>query len=92
MEIKRSEDYEEKSLRTGRVDAWLFETIERDLLPHLEAAINADDRDQSNAILLAVHTYFAGIQDGLTFNRSNPFGPDCPPLTEGSRVLYPVKK
>lgn len=88
--IRDSEDYQEKAQRVGSTVAWLDESINHDLIPHLKKALNERDMKQKDTIICAILTYWAGVLDGNRFNRAYPYGVNNFPVSDpnGSRVAY----
>lgn len=88
--IKDSPDYQEKSQRVGNAVAWLDESINHDLIPHLKIALNERDILQKDTIICALLTYWAGVVDGNRFSRPYPYSANnLPPIDpNGSRVVY----
>lgn len=89
MKIEKSIDYDKNIQRSGSVDAWLDENINHDLMPHLIKSLQAETKKDSDKIIRALVSYWAGVQDGHRFNRKSPYSEKNPPLENdnGSRVV-----
>lgn len=85
--ITKIESYEEMSQRSSSLSHWLDESVNNDLIPHLEKAINAISIDEKDKTLMSVLSYWNGVVDGNRFNRERP-SDEVLLKKKGSRVFY----
>ena len=89
MEIKKHSQYDELRDRTRPISAFMDETLE-DLLFKVSQGLGYPKIEDKDKVFIGIHNYLAGLQDGIRFDKPNPYSEDNPRLIRednSSRII-----